>query len=56
MTTLAKLMAEKQMLLERLEQNPGAEEREEIERLLDKINATLDLLDQAGPGISSKEE
>ena len=50
MTTLAKLLAEKQQLIERLEQNPGPQEREEIERLLEKINAALNLLDEAGPG------
>ena len=50
MTTLAKLLAEKQQLIERLEQNPGAQEREEIERLLEKIDAALNLLDEAGPG------
>jgi len=48
MTTLAKLLAEKQQLIERLE-NPGPQEREEIERLLAKINAAQNLLDEAGP-------
>jgi len=50
MTTLAKLLAEKQQLIERLEKNPGRQEREAIERLLQKINTALDLLDEAGPG------
>ena len=50
MTTLAKLLAEKQQLIERLEQNPGPQEREAIEHLLEKINAALNLLDEAGPG------
>jgi DNA-binding MarR family transcriptional regulator len=50
MTTLAKLLAEKQQLIERLEKNPGPQEREAIERLLEKINAALNLLDETGPG------
>jgi len=50
MTTLAKLLAEKQQLIERLEKNPGPQEREAIERLLEKINTALNLLDDAGPG------
>jgi hypothetical protein len=32
MTTLAKLLARKQQLLERLQEYPGPHEREEIER------------------------
>ena len=50
MTTLAKLLAEKQQLIERLQEGPGPEEREQIERLLEQINAALDSLDKAGPG------
>jgi hypothetical protein len=50
MTTFSKLLAEKQQLIERLEKNPGPQEREEIERLLEKIDAALNLLDEAGPG------
>jgi hypothetical protein len=50
MTALAKLLLGKQQLIERLEKNPGRQEREEIERLLEKINAALNLLDEAGPG------
>jgi len=50
MTTLAKLLAEKQQLIERLEKNPGPQEREAIERLLQKINTALDLLDETGSG------
>jgi DNA-binding MarR family transcriptional regulator len=52
MTTLAKLLAEKQQLIERLQEDPGPEEREQIERLLEQINAALDSLDDAGPGTS----
>ena len=54
MTTLARLLAQKQQLMERLEENPGPEECDEIEHLLEQINAALDSLDEAGPGISRK--
>jgi hypothetical protein len=50
MTTVAKLLARKQQLLERLKQDPGPNERAEIERLLEQVNAALNLLDEAGPG------
>jgi hypothetical protein len=56
MTTLATLLAEKQLLIERLEENPGPQEREAIERVLEKINTALNLLDEAGPGTGIKEE
>ena len=54
MTTLAKLLARKRQLIERLDEDPGPEEREELERALEQINAALDSLDEAGPGISKK--
>ena len=47
-TTLAKLLRQKQQLIERLQEEPGPEEREQIEQLLAKINRALDLLDGAG--------
>jgi hypothetical protein len=50
MTTAANLLARKQKLLERLEQNPGPQEREEIDRLLEKIDTALNLLDETGSG------
>ena len=50
MTTLGKLLAEKQKLIERLQEEVGPEERNEIERLLENIEAALDSLDKAGPG------
>jgi hypothetical protein len=50
MTTLAKLLSQKQELIERLQQEDiGPEERDEIGRLLNRINAALDALDEAGP-------
>jgi DNA-binding MarR family transcriptional regulator len=50
MTTAAKLLAQKRQLIERLQEDPGPEEREQIEQLLAKINRALDLLDGAGTG------
>jgi hypothetical protein len=52
MTTLAKLIARKQQLLERLQEGPGPHERDEIERLLAEIDEALMLIDESGPGIS----
>jgi hypothetical protein len=55
MTTAAKLLARKQQLLERLQEDPGPNERAEIERLLEQIDAALNLLDETGPGGSGEE-
>jgi len=52
MTSLAKLLARKQRLLERLQEGPGPHERDEIERLLAEVDEALALLDESGPGIS----
>ena len=49
MTTVAKLLARKQQLTDRLQQDPGPNERDEIERLLTEIDAALDLLEEVGP-------
>ena len=49
-TTLAKLLQQKQQLIERLQEERGPEEREQIEQLLAKIDRALDLLDGAGTG------
>jgi hypothetical protein len=46
MTTIAKLLAQKQRLLERLQEDPGSHVREEIERLLAEIDAELNQLDE----------
>ena len=56
MTTLGKLLAQKRQLIERLQENPGPEERDEIERLLEKLDAALDSLDGTGPGISKRDD
>ena len=55
-TTLQRLLAQKQQLIERLEEGPGSNERTEIEieHLLTEIEEELNLLDEAGPGTSDK--
>lgn len=45
MTTLANLLARKQKLLEQLQENPGPNERDEIERLIAQINIALEFLE-----------
>jgi hypothetical protein len=49
MTTVANLLARKQRLVERLHENPGPNERAEIERLLAQVDAALDVLEEVGP-------
>ena len=44
----AALLAQKRDLPDRFEQNPGPNERAELERLLTKIDAALNLLDEGG--------
>ena len=48
MTTVAKLLMRKQKLLERLREDPGPLERDEIERLIAQIDTALDLLEEGG--------
>jgi hypothetical protein len=51
MTTLAKLLSQKQELIERLQQEDiGPEERDEIGRLLEQSMRHWTLLDEAGLG------
>jgi len=53
MSTVAKLLGRKRVLLDQLESNPGSNERDEIERLLAQIDTALSLLepeDAAPPG------
>jgi hypothetical protein len=47
-TTVAKLLEQKQQLIEQLQEDPGPEEREQIEHRLEQVNTALDLLDGAG--------
>jgi hypothetical protein len=56
MTTAAKLLAQKQQLLERLQDDPGPNERAGIEQLLEQIDTALNLLDEAGPGTSEEPD
>ena len=49
MNALSKLLSQKQQLIERLQEEIGPEERDEIERLLENIDAALDSLEKAGP-------
>ena len=45
-STPATLLAQKQKLVERLRQDPGPNERDQIERLLADIDEALNFLDQ----------
>ncbi|WFU34485.1 hypothetical protein QA635_08775 [Bradyrhizobium brasilense] len=45
MSTVAKLLARKLALLQRLQRDPGPNEREEIEALIAQIETALTLLD-----------
>ncbi|MBB4377299.1 hypothetical protein [Bradyrhizobium sp. SBR1B] len=55
MSTVAKLLARKRALMERLESDPGPNEREEIERLLAQIATSLSLLEPGNAAASSEE-
>ena len=46
MITVAELLERRQMLLERLEKEPGPHEREQIKLVLLRINAALDFLSE----------
>jgi hypothetical protein len=48
MTTVDNLLARKQKLLERLRDNLGPQESDEIEGELAQINTALDLLEEPG--------
>jgi hypothetical protein len=54
MSTIEKLFAQKQRLMEQLASDPGPNEREQIERLLAKIETALSLLEPNDP-ISPRE-
>jgi hypothetical protein len=53
-TMVTKLLAQKQELLQRLEEDPGPHEHDEIERLLAKIHTALNLLDELSRGKPAK--
>jgi hypothetical protein len=52
MSAMARLLERKSQLLALLQQDPGPEEREQVGRLLEQINAALDSLEEAGSGTS----
>jgi hypothetical protein len=54
MNTAAKLLARKQMLLDRLQEDPGGNEREEIERLIADIDEALNWLEEVGDGVTGQ--
>ena len=56
MTTVAKLLSRKQRLLERLHENPGSHERNEIVRRLMQTETALDLREEAGPAETSDDD
>jgi hypothetical protein len=56
MTAVAILLARKQRLLERLRQDPGPNERDELERQIAELNQLLDYLEKWRPGESSGNE
>jgi hypothetical protein len=47
MKTIATLLARKRQLIDRLQEDPGPHERDEIDRLMAQINRALDDLDEA---------
>jgi hypothetical protein len=46
MTSIAALLTRKKHLLSRLEESPGSNERDEIERLLERVDAKLNAVDR----------
>jgi uncharacterized protein Yka (UPF0111/DUF47 family) len=56
MTTVAKLLARKEQLLEQLQEDVGPNEREEIERLLEQIDTALNQLEEIGPDLPSDQD
>jgi len=55
MSSVAKLLARKGAIQERLESDPGPNEREEIERLLAQIETALSLLARPDAAAPSEE-
>jgi hypothetical protein len=56
MTTVEKLLTRKRRLVERLLENPGTEEQDEIGRQLQKIDTALHLLDNVPAGTRTDDE
>ena len=55
MSALAKLMAQKEQLLARLEADPGPNERAEIQALLAKIETALKLLEPQSASLPGRD-
>jgi hypothetical protein len=55
-TTVERLLDRKQRLIEQLLDSSSAEERDEIERMLEKIDTALNLLGDGSRGISEDDE
>ena len=55
MTAVANLLARKQLLLDRLQEDPDPKERDEIERVLAQIDVALNLLDKTGRPITMSD-
>ena len=55
MSIAANLLAQKQKLLERMQGDPGPNERAEIETLLAEIDGALNQLDDAAPKTSGSQ-
>lgn len=49
MSTVARLLEQKQLLLELLQSDPGPNEREELEQRLVKVETALTWLETSGP-------
>ncbi|MGJ4944017.1 hypothetical protein ACQR1W_25820 [Bradyrhizobium sp. HKCCYLS1011] len=56
MTTVAKLLARKTQLLDRLQEEPGMHERAELERLLAQIDSALEFLEEGPNQLGGKPD
>lgn len=56
MSTAAKLLVRKRLLLDRLDGDPGPNERVEITHQLQQVDTALDLLEETGPRTGDEEE
>jgi len=54
MKTIATLLVRKRQLIDRLQEDPGPHERDEIDRLMTQINRALDDLDKVEPSDDPK--
>jgi hypothetical protein len=55
MSTAATLLARKQQIVDRLQEDPGPNERAELERLLQEIDSALNDLENAGLSTAKNE-